>query len=623
MSLQTSIPLDLAAFQRIFPVPAFMVEKPDRLLEWLWHYDLTVAARDLWPYVTDTSRINDLIGYPEMTFVEREGKLYGSSLWDGVPHEWLEVPWDFSYPYAMICTREYTRGVVSYYHAIYFAEDYYAEGCRVYIYLSWSLRLERARSGFSAYFEKKEADYGRVLRQLESNLKERLPDPRLLPSATVILADDARNRLRSIEAEYLTRLGEDWRERVQRFISYILSADDLDLYRIKLVPLAERWQIPLRDLLKIALHGVELGLFTMSWDVICPHCRGVREELPSLASLPARGFCDICLIDFDTSGVNGLEIVFHVHPAIRLVKKRFFCSAEPATRPHIKIQQTLKAGETRHLQSALEAGQYRLRRKGENFMSWLEIQPDFSPHHFEWSSKARDPLAQVGAHPALTFQNDSERPETFVIEDIHYPLQALRPADLFNLQQFREILPSESISPDLFLEVGEQTILFTDVVNSTGFYASRGDGEAFGVIRAHFKDLYRIADLHDGAIIKTIGDSAMMAFASPAAAFAAARRIASEYGAQAPVLQLRLALNTGSCIAVRLSSGIDYFGQTVNFAAKLLRAAQAGQIALSLPSYEAVGRPDSCQGVQVEVAGNRMPAFIYGRIAEASKASPA
>ncbi|MBE7439780.1 MAG: adenylate/guanylate cyclase domain-containing protein [Spirochaetales bacterium] len=608
-----SSPLDLQAFQRIFPLPPFLKERPERLVEWLWHYDLEVSASELWPYVTDTSRINDLIGYPEMTFTERDGQLYGSSLWDGVAHEWLEVPWDFSYPYSMVCTRKYTRGVVSYYHAVYFAEDFFEEGaCRVYIYLGWVLRTERVRKNFCAYFDQKEADYGRVLQQLQRNLSARLPDPRLKTPERIALTEDAKLRLEVIRAHWIQKVGDDRLETVDRMLTYIVSADDLDLYRIKLIPLAARWQMPPRDLLKVALFGVQAGALTMSWDVICPHCRGVREELSSLAALPSRGFCEICLIDFDTSGVNGLEIVFHVHPALRKVKKRWFCSAEPATRPHIKIQQTVEPRESRDLQSALETGQYRLRRKGESFMSWLEVQPDAQTNRLEWRSSDQNPLNVVGPHPALILRNESSAPQTFIIEDIHWPLQALRPADLFNLQQFREIFPAESVSPDLFLEVGEQTILFTDVVNSTGFYLSRGDGEAFGVIRDHFQVLYQIADFFDGGVIKTIGDSAMMAFASPSRAFAAASRIAREFGNASANIQLRLAMNTGPCIAVRLNSGIDYFGQTVNYAAKLLRAVEGGQVALSEASFQAVGSNDAHRKVQVEVAGKRMMACIYG-----------
>ena len=81
--------------------------------------------------------------------------------------------------------------------------------------------------------------------------------------------------------------------------------------------------------------------------------------------------------------------------------------------------------------------------------------------------------------------------------------------------------------------------------------------------------------------MKTIGDAAMAAFQSPADAIRAAGRIQQRFrGDDAPGgLRLRLSLNVGPCIAVNLNSGIDYFGQTVNLAAKLQGYASAGQVA--------------------------------------------
>jgi class 3 adenylate cyclase len=54
-------------------------------------------------------------------------------------------------------------------------------------------------------------------------------------------------------------------------------------------------------------------------------------------------------------------------------------------------------------------------------------------------------------------------------------------------------------------------------------------------------------------------------------------------------LRLRASVNTGPCIAVNLNSGIDYFGGTVNTAAKLQRCAEAGEVALSQNVVSAPG----------------------------------
>jgi len=46
-------------------------------------------------------------------------------------------------------------------------------------------------------------------------------------------------------------------------------------------------------------------------------------------------------------------------------------------------------------------------------------------------------------------------------------------------------------------------------------------------------------------------------------------------------IRVRVSLNTGPCIAVNLNTGMDYFGNTVNVAAKLQAFAGAGQVAFS------------------------------------------
>ena len=53
--------------------------------------------------------------------------------------------------------------------------------------------------------------------------------------------------------------------------------------------------------------------------------------------------------------------------------------------------------------------------------------------------------------------------------------------------------------------------------------------------------------------------------------------------------RLRITLNTGPCIAVKLNTGIDYFGHTVNVAAKLQGLAEAWQIAMSEAVYASPG----------------------------------
>src|ERR1019366_10794197 len=113
-----------------------------------------------------------------------------------------------------------------------------------------------------------------------------------------------------------------------QMIRFVETAPDDSIYRIRVKFLAREWNVREKELLLAFLTATRRGLFNLTWDVICPHCRGVREEVQSLGKIPKRGNCEVCSINFDVTSMNSLEVTFHVHPSIRKVEKVVFCAAE-------------------------------------------------------------------------------------------------------------------------------------------------------------------------------------------------------------------------------------------------------------------------------------------------------
>jgi class 3 adenylate cyclase len=77
-----------------------------------------------------------------------------------------------------------------------------------------------------------------------------------------------------------------------------------------------------------------------------------------------------------------------------------------------------------------------------------------------------------------------------------------------------------------------------------------------------------------GAIVKTIGDAVMATFPTPDRALAAALRMREEMERinaerRNEDLLLKIGIHEGPCLAVRLNDTQDYFGQTVNVAARV------------------------------------------------------
>jgi class 3 adenylate cyclase len=377
-------------------------------------------------------------------------------------------------------------------------------------------------------------------------------------------------------------------EIAERLARFVATEPDETLYRVRVKTLAREWKLGEKDLLMAFLNATRLGLFNLTWDVLCPHCRGVRDEIRSLGQLPQRGSCAVCMVDFDATAFNTLEVTFHAHPSIRQVPKRLYCAAEPATKPHIKMQKTVAPGSQLSLPTLLSPGRYRLRIGGRELYNLLDINEESTETQVKWRDNLSEQNLKSSHFPTLNLENTSSEPRMFILEENHVDRDALRPVDLFSLQGFRDLFSKESLASDIKLEVGVQTVLFTDLVGSTKFYETEGDTVAFTEVRAHFLKAYEVVKQQGGAVVKTIGDAVMAAFSDSRDALAAAVELQEYFNGRNPEtrLRLRITLNTGSCLAVNLNSAIDYFGNTVNLGAKIQSIAEAGQIGFTEDFYQ-------------------------------------
>src|SRR6267378_6623853 len=73
------------------------------------------------------------------------------------------------------------------------------------------------------------------------------------------------------------------------------------------------------------------------------------------------------------------------------------------------------------------------------------------------------------------------------------------------------------------------TVLFTDVVGSMSFFERNGDTAGLVMIHRHDELAARAIQLHEGTVVKTIGDSAMAEFPDPASAVRAAVEIERQF----------------------------------------------------------------------------------------------
>src|SRR3954468_10407784 len=169
----------------------------------------------------------------------------------------------------------------------------------------------------------------------------------------------------------------------------------------------------------------------------------------------------------------------------------------------------------------------------------------------------------------------------------------------------RTLFRSEVIRATEGIGVKDITLLFTDLKGSTALYDRIGDLNAFALVQQHFGRLQEVTVRHNGAIIKTIGDAVMAAFLKPADAVQAAlemRKEIASFNERQPdkALILKIGVHKGAAIAVTLNDRLDYFGQTVNIAARVQNLAESDEIYISQDVYEAAGVDGALTGFPVD-----------------------
>ena len=128
-------------------------------------------------------------------------------------------------------------------------------------------------------------------------------------------------------------------------------------------------------------------------------------------------------------------------------------------------------------------------------------------------------------------------------------------------------------------DTGVRSVMFTDIVGSTELAQRMGDHVAFELVTQH--DLIVRGSVSDGLgrVIKHTGDGIMAVFVSPVQAVKAACRIQAEVGSLVrdegqPHFQVRIGVAAGEPI----ERDNDFFGSTVNLAARLCNAANPGSV---------------------------------------------
>jgi class 3 adenylate cyclase len=387
----------------------------------------------------------------------------------------------------------------------------------------------------------------------------------------------------------------------------IQDGTDRELCRINPLAFAAKHKLDEEDVIAALLHGARLGIFDMSWNIVCPACSGVLDSGATLKTVKQAEYrCVLCAEGCEPTLDEIVEVTFTISPRVRKI-----AAHDPGTLPWIEYyrqvfwssgidlpdDETLAKWlkETTLHAVELSAGQKVVLplQLPEGYVIVFDPVLHMSQHIEVNGESAREsqllsfvitrdhaPPDTVQMRPGpvqMTLENRSNvrtLPGIWVASDkVHDLVSKRRPfltaKRLLTNQTFRDIYRTDALDVNQKLKITSLTFLFTDLKGSTELYERVGDLAAYDLVRAHFRILNEIVAAERGAVVKTIGDAVMATFPTPDRAMAAALRMREALKDLKGDLLLKIGIHEGPCLAVSLNDRQDYFGRTVNIAARV------------------------------------------------------
>ena len=582
--------------------------KPALTYRWNWLFHATPER--VWPFVSDTQRFNEATGLPTAEVTETPDPNGGSRrtlrirrfglsiLWDEYPFEWIQ-------PQFFGVLRVYLTGPVAWMR-VYAELEPLPDGTTR---LTYEIQIHPSNLlGYIAipiqinWISRRAFD--RVFHQIDEALCSEAAPLAPFPLLVKPLQAAALARMSAI-AQSLSAAGRP-ADLIGRLVRQIREAPDVDLMRMRPFALADSWGSDRFETLELCLHAARLGLLDVNWALLCPECRGAPSVAPTLANVSRHVHCSSCNIDFEVAFDHNIEVTFHPNPGIKKVEQGIYCVGGPQNTPHIIVQQILAPNERRVCEVPFATGYYRIRGpriSGRPVMVEVGETPDglAAQSRGVVGTETRRQEMQVvidtdGLHPSherlntgavsATLDNRTDRDQVVIMEHTTWSDQAATAAQVTTLQAFRDLFSSEALRPMEQIAVTSMTILFTDLKGSTAIYHTIGDAPAFRRVMDHFTILRDSVVKRHGSIVKTIGDSVMAVFTDPAHGVAAGIDMlkgvatANETG-NVPPFTLKIGLHRGPCIAITQNDRLDYFGSTVNIAARIEAQSNGNEIVIS------------------------------------------
>ena len=100
----------------------------------------------------------------------------------------------------------------------------------------------------------------------------------------------------------------------------IQDGPDRELCRINAIAFAARHKLDEEDVIAAFLHGARIGIFDMSWNILCPACGGVLDSGATLKTVKQAEYtCVLCAEDCEPTLDEIVEVTFTISPRVRKI----------------------------------------------------------------------------------------------------------------------------------------------------------------------------------------------------------------------------------------------------------------------------------------------------------------
>ena len=410
-----------------------------------------------------------------------------------------------------------------------------------------------------------------------------------------------------------------------QFFNALKKLNDWECIRINPIDFAEKNNLDLDEAVKLFIFGAKAGLFNFEWSLLCPLCGGREHSYETLNQLEKEVYhCTLCDIDVKVNADKHLEVSFTIPDVVRgssidpytsldnywsfffspfivwppeLVKafeeqpKLQYAAILPSDKTCFKLKLTstkryrIVTFDTHSILTVDILGQR------SNGVQKIRIEHDNSGFIFKKG-------IIEGIAGELEIINTSDKIIGCICSspDSNYLQQVIAKAPpyfkpfitgkmMFNNQIFRNLFLIDNLPDDLSLKINDITLLFTDLKGSTELYAKTGDVYAYKLVQNHFSILQKIVHKYRGGVVKTMGDAIMASFNNPIDGIKAGFSMLEEIelfnknlSSYENAIGLKVGLHRGKVIAVKANQTLDYFGQTVNIAARVQGLAGSQEI---------------------------------------------